>query len=689
MYYEYNPKICLNMIVKNESKIITRLLDSVLPIIDYYCICDTGSTDDTIDIIKRYMKEKNIKGTVIECAFKNFEYNRTHAIKAACNMKDVDYILLLDADMVLNLKKDGDGKYKFDKKILWDYDAISILQGDSDFHYSNIRLVKKHENLCYAGVTHEHIVVPNEFNRKKQIDIEIMFIEDIGDGGCKDDKYSRDIKLLTDGLEKEPNNSRYAFYLANSYYCTQDYKMAIKYYKKTIELNPWIQEMWYSYYRIGLCYENLNQMSDAVYSWLKAFDVYQGRIENLHKLLTYYISIGNNNTANIFYSQAEKILETYPNKKHVPTEDLFVEANIYKWEIYYNYIIMIYYVQGNNTPIEKINNAIVNVMNNANSCSINTTLSNMKFYKKLVLDKLYTIDITDTLELEHPITKNKIKFYSSTPCISKLAQNSETYDVNIRYVNYQIGDRLCYTTTSGDFITHNKYIRLNKNFEPIYEKNFNLVKEDWGLIGVEDIRIFPKNGEYKFIGTAVCNDYSTKIRVGNYNSNEDVITSMRIDSSFNNEFCEKNWVYTEYYCNDTNNFLDDVVIYKWHPLTICKINDGKLYKLKEKNTPSIYQHVRGSSCSQKVGEEMWFISHIVSVENSMRYYYHIITITDLSLNIIKYTAPFKISDRPIDYSVSMIVEDNRVIIPHSVWDSNTKINIYDRKYIESLLVFYP
>ena len=42
------PTLCLNMIVKNESKIITRLFDSVLQIIDSYCICDTGSNDNTI-----------------------------------------------------------------------------------------------------------------------------------------------------------------------------------------------------------------------------------------------------------------------------------------------------------------------------------------------------------------------------------------------------------------------------------------------------------------------------------------------------------------------------------------------------------------------------------------------------------------------------------------------------------------
>ena len=54
--------ICLNMIVKNESNIIIRLFDSILPIIDSYCICDTGSTDNTIEIIKKYFDKHVIKG---------------------------------------------------------------------------------------------------------------------------------------------------------------------------------------------------------------------------------------------------------------------------------------------------------------------------------------------------------------------------------------------------------------------------------------------------------------------------------------------------------------------------------------------------------------------------------------------------------------------------------------------------
>ena len=94
------PKICLNMIVKNESKIIKRLLDSVSPVIDAFCICDTGSTDDTVHMIESYFKEKNIPGKVIKEPFQNFEYNRSFALKACDEFADVDYILLMDDSMV-------------------------------------------------------------------------------------------------------------------------------------------------------------------------------------------------------------------------------------------------------------------------------------------------------------------------------------------------------------------------------------------------------------------------------------------------------------------------------------------------------------------------------------------------------------------------------------------------------------
>ena len=175
--------LCLNMIVKNESKNIVRLLNSVYQLLDCYCICDTGSTDNTINIITDYFKEKNIPGKVVIETFKNFEHNRTVALRQCAGM--ADYILLMDADMVLQ-------PGKFNKENLKDYDLYYIFQGNDDFYYQNARIVKNGYDISYKGVTHEYLNFPNSY-RKFILPKDSLFILDIGDGGCKSNKFERDI----------------------------------------------------------------------------------------------------------------------------------------------------------------------------------------------------------------------------------------------------------------------------------------------------------------------------------------------------------------------------------------------------------------------------------------------------------------------------------------------------------------
>ena len=192
------PTLCLNMIVKNESKIITRLFDSVYSVIDCYCICDTGSTDNTVELITNYFKEKGIPGKVVFEPFINFCHNRNVALQNCLGMSD--YILLLDADMILKV-----GKYKKGMLNL-DFDGFSLLQGNDHFAYHNKRIVKNNGTYKYYGVTHEFI--SSSQDKSTNIDKDILFINDIGDGGSKKSKYERDIKLLTQGIVDEPDNTR-------------------------------------------------------------------------------------------------------------------------------------------------------------------------------------------------------------------------------------------------------------------------------------------------------------------------------------------------------------------------------------------------------------------------------------------------------------------------------------------------
>ena len=310
-----SPTLCLNMIVKNESKIITRLFDSVIQIIDCYCICDTGSTDNTVQIITDYFSSKGIQGKVIFEPFKNFCHNRNVSLKACLGMSD--YVLLLDADMILEVKQ-------FDKKQLLTASSFNILQGNESFYYQNMRIVKNNGLYNYSGVTHEYINTPSD-NKTFSIQKNDIFIRDYGDGGCKSDKFERDIRLLLDGIKEEPNNERYYFYLANSYHDSGRYGESINAYKKRIEFGGWKEEVFYSYYRIGSCFKNIGKMDDAVRYWMDGFNFYPERLEGLYEIITHYRKIGKNNLANLFYQEANKYLKLGLNRDNY----LFLHNDIY------------------------------------------------------------------------------------------------------------------------------------------------------------------------------------------------------------------------------------------------------------------------------------------------------------------------------------------------------------------------
>jgi len=89
-------KVCLSMIVKNETNIIHECLNSIHPHIDYWVIIDTGSTDGTQDLIRKFFEEKGIPGELHERPWVNFGHNRSEAL-ALCDGKG-DYAWMIDAD---------------------------------------------------------------------------------------------------------------------------------------------------------------------------------------------------------------------------------------------------------------------------------------------------------------------------------------------------------------------------------------------------------------------------------------------------------------------------------------------------------------------------------------------------------------------------------------------------------------
>jgi len=680
--------LCLNMIVKNESKIITRLFDSVVNIIDCYCICDTGSTDNTVELITAYFKNKNIPGTIVTEPFKNFCHNRNFAIRACLGMSD--YILLLDADMLLQI-------YNFDKNTLKNYDSFYILQGNDNFYYQNTRIVRNNGLYSYVGVTHEYINTPQN-NKMGLINKTDLFILDIGDGGSKQNKFERDIQLLSDGLIEEPNNERYYFYLANSYHDNDKFEKAIEMYEKRIKFGGWDQEVWYSYYRIGLCYRKLNRPADAIVAWLNGYNHFPKRIENLYEIVQYYRIISKHKLADHFYKLANSII----NEKHYIDNYLFLHKDVYNFRLDFEFTIIASYI-----GIKNINDKIVSILNVSNDSQLNSNLlSNMKFYKDILLsNKVINMDSTEIID----INGEKTKFYSSSSCLIHNPKN-DGYLMNIRYVNYYINNNGAYLNCDKYIITANKLVELTKDFKIVNKKFFDINFEDRRYIGIEDVRIFYNNNgnndSIKFIGTGFHKNNSIGIVQGEYNLDKQILESTELVCSFNNSGCEKNWVYTDY--NGSTH-----IIYKWNPLQICTINEEKntIDLVESKNMPRIFSHIRGSTCGFKYKNtnninisnmysvsnislefeeidviELWFVVHMVSYENP-RHYYHMIAVFDEKMNLLRYSAPFKFEGTEIEYCLSIIVEDDRVLINYSNWDRTTRIGVYDKSYIDSIVKY--
>jgi hypothetical protein len=57
------------------------------------------------------------------------------------------------------------------------------------------------------------------------------------------------------------------------------------------------------------------------------------------------------------------------------------------------------------------------------------------------------------------------------------------------------------------------------------------------------------------------------------------------------------------------------------------------------------------------------------------------------MNLLRYSAPFKFEGESIEYCLSLVIENDEVFISYSTWDCTTKIGVYDKQYIESLLKY--
>lgn len=281
--------IGLCMIAKDEAQIIGNSLDSVLGLVDFVLVQDTGSSDGTPAVVRRWLSDNGVPGEVIEAPWRDFASNRTSALAQLRAHHDIDYALVLDADDLL-VRDEGFDVERFKAGLKADVYDLPI-------HYEQLRFPRPHllrnaKAFGFRGVLHEFVEVPpDSVGREVAKGLHIQAFSR-GARSRNPRKYLDDIATLKAALrvEREPRlRSRYLFYLAQSYLDARNYRKALDRFLERVDVDFWPEEQFVAAYRAAKLKERLAYPANEVETaYRRAIEIMPDRREPYHALSRFF-----------------------------------------------------------------------------------------------------------------------------------------------------------------------------------------------------------------------------------------------------------------------------------------------------------------------------------------------------------------------------------------------------------------
>lgn len=286
--------LSLCMIVKNEEKVLGRCLESVKDIVDEIIIIDTGSTDKTKEIARKYTNHIfDFKWCDDFSKARNFSFSK--ATK--------DYLIWLDADDVI---LENDQKKLLDLKSSTSLDTDIIMlkyntgfdeNGNVNFSYYRERILKREKKYKWISPIHE-VIVPKGNIVYSDIAITHKKIED------SNPKRNLIIfeKMIKNGVKLDP---RQQFYYARELYYNKKYKKAIKNFNIFLDSKDgWSENKINACVDLHYCYLAINDTTNAFLSLTKSFMFDIPRAEICCHLGSFFFNKNQYNEAIYWYKKA-------------------------------------------------------------------------------------------------------------------------------------------------------------------------------------------------------------------------------------------------------------------------------------------------------------------------------------------------------------------------------------------------
>lgn len=328
------PTIVFATMCKNEEHCILQTLESVANHIDYWVVCDTGSTDKTIELVKTFFEERNIPGELHQDEWVGFDHNKTLMMERAKGK--ADYIMHLDADDLLV----GDFSFQFThldesfEIVLNDAYFIPVKRGTSE--WKALIMFNGNHSWKFCGVAHttiKNLDKPNYTTGNLSSGRFYISGEGIGSRAFDPKKYLYDAERLQkqfwDTLINDPDelNSRSVFYTAQSYMDYGMYREGLQWNRLYLKLkNVWVEEVFEAYMRSSVCLMRLQGSLEEIISEMEsAINLFPDRAEPYLTLGSYLNSIGHWELGYDYLSKARTLSLDIVKSKYL----LFINEKAY------------------------------------------------------------------------------------------------------------------------------------------------------------------------------------------------------------------------------------------------------------------------------------------------------------------------------------------------------------------------
>src|ERR1700751_3463119 len=140
--------------------------------------------------------------------------------------------------------------------------------GEASIIYWRPQLFRDGVRVRYDGVVHKTAIWESDCVVQRLEGDYYVESRRLGARNRAPQKYARDRDLLLAEVERNPEDARSVFYLAQSYFDLDDFVNARKWYERRLEMGGWDEEVYYSMLRLA------ESMARLDWPWLVVQDAY-------------------------------------------------------------------------------------------------------------------------------------------------------------------------------------------------------------------------------------------------------------------------------------------------------------------------------------------------------------------------------------------------------------------------------